>query len=86
MRGGKPRGRPLAHPDLSPDDGSDAPTRFPRFLMKITKAAVSRVVGQMLGSLAFDHFGLLGLPQQPANAMRLGGAALLVIGVVLIRS
>jgi transporter family-2 protein len=54
--------------------------------MKITKAAVSRVVGQMLGSLPFDHFGLLGLPQQPANAMRLGGAALLVIGVVLIRS
>jgi transporter family-2 protein len=42
------------------------------------------VVGQMLGSLAFDHFGLLGLPQQEASPTRLVGAALLVIGVVLI--
>lgn len=43
------------------------------------------VVGQMLGSLAFDHFGLLGVPQHPATLVRLGGAALLVLGVVLIR-
>src|SRR5690242_1244199 len=31
------------------------------------------VVGQMLGSLVFDHFGLLGLPQHPANLTRLAG-------------
>ncbi|MGN6411030.1 MAG: DMT family transporter [Nitrobacter sp.] len=43
------------------------------------------VVGQMVGSIAFDHFGLLGLPQQPANLARLLGAGMLVLGVVLIR-
>jgi len=44
------------------------------------------VVGQMLGSLAFDHFGLLGVPQHPASLARLAGAAFLLLGVVLIRS
>ena len=43
------------------------------------------VVGQMLGSLAFDHFGLLGVPQHPADLTRLAGAAFLLLGVVLIR-
>lgn len=42
-------------------------------------------VGQMIGSLAFDHFGLLGIPQHSANPVRLAGAVLLVLGVVLIR-
>jgi bacterial/archaeal transporter family-2 protein len=42
------------------------------------------VAGQMLGSLAFDHFGLLGVPLHPVNPARLAGAALLVLGVVLI--
>lgn len=42
------------------------------------------VVGQMVGSLAFDHFGLLGLPQQSASPTRLVGAVLLIAGVVLI--
>ena len=44
------------------------------------------VVGQMLGSLVFDQFGLLGLPQHPANPARLAGAAFLILGVVLIRA
>jgi transporter family-2 protein len=44
------------------------------------------VTGQMIGSLAFDHFGLLGVPEHPANLIRLTGAALLVLGVVLIRT
>ncbi|TWA87804.1 transporter family-2 protein [Azospirillum brasilense] len=43
------------------------------------------VVGQMLGSLVFDHVGLLGLPQQPISPTRLAGAASLILGVVLIR-
>ena len=43
------------------------------------------VAGQMLCSLAFDHFGLLGLPVQPASLIRLAGAACLILGVVLIR-
>ncbi len=43
------------------------------------------VVGQMVGSIMFDHFGLLGLQQQPVNLARLLGAGMLVSGVVLIR-
>lgn len=43
------------------------------------------VVGQMVGSIVFDHFGLLGLQQQPANPTRLLGAGMLISGVVLIR-
>jgi transporter family-2 protein len=43
------------------------------------------VLGQMLGALAFDHFALLGVPENPVSPARLAGAALLVAGVVLIR-
>lgn len=43
------------------------------------------VVGQMFGSLAFDHFGVLGLPQHSASLSRFVGAALLIMGVVLVR-
>lgn len=44
------------------------------------------VTGQMLASLVFDHFGLLGLVPQAASAPRVLGAALLVAGVVLMRA
>ena len=43
------------------------------------------VVGQMVGSLAFDHFGLLGVPEQPVSLVRIAGAAFLILGVVLVR-
>ena len=43
------------------------------------------IAGQMLGSIAFDHFGLLGVPVHPVSAVRVIGAALFVGGVVLIR-
>jgi transporter family-2 protein len=43
------------------------------------------IAGQMFGSIAFDHFGLLGVPVHPVSAIRIAGAALLVGGVVLIR-
>jgi transporter family-2 protein len=43
------------------------------------------VLGQMLGALMFDHFALLGVPENPISPARLAGAALLVAGVVLIR-
>jgi transporter family-2 protein len=42
------------------------------------------IVGQMVGSVVLDHFGWLGLRAQPINAWRLGGLALLAIGVVMI--
>jgi transporter family-2 protein len=55
----------------------------PRFGAATVLALI--VVGQMLGSLTFDHFGLLGVPQHPANPIRLAGAAFLIFGVILIR-
>ena len=43
------------------------------------------IAGQMLGSIVFDHFGVLGGPVHPVSVLRVAGAALLVSGVVLIR-
>jgi bacterial/archaeal transporter family-2 protein len=43
------------------------------------------IAGQMLGSLAFDHFGLFGVPQHSVNVFRMLGAVLLIAGVVLVR-
>jgi transporter family-2 protein len=41
--------------------------------------------GQMLVTLLIDHFGWLGVPEKPINLWRVAGAALITIGVVLIR-
>jgi bacterial/archaeal transporter family-2 protein len=43
------------------------------------------VSGQMAASVAFDHFGALGLSEHPIDLSRLIGAVLLVAGVALIR-
>jgi transporter family-2 protein len=43
------------------------------------------VTGQMLASLVFDHFGLFGVPVRTMGLGRLAGAALLILGVILIR-
>jgi transporter family-2 protein len=43
------------------------------------------IAGQMLGSIVFDHFGVLGVPIHPVSVLRVAGAALLVSGVVLTR-
>ena len=43
------------------------------------------VAGQMVISLVFDHYGLLGLPVKQINWQRLLGVAFLIIGVLLIR-
>jgi transporter family-2 protein len=42
------------------------------------------VAGQMAGAMVLDHFGVLGFPARPVNAMRLAGVALVVLGVVLL--
>ena len=55
----------------------------PRFGVATVLALI--VVGQMLGSLTFDHFALLNMSHHPATSTRLAGAAFLIIGVVLIR-
>ena len=43
------------------------------------------VAGQMLSSIALDHFGWIGYPVHPINGFRILGVVLLVGGVVLIR-
>jgi transporter family-2 protein len=43
------------------------------------------VAGQMLTSVTFDHFGLLGLTRHPIGPMRVLGAVMLLAGVMLIR-
>ena len=43
------------------------------------------VVGQMVGSIIVDNFGLFGLQTHPADWSRIFGAALLIAGVYLIR-
>lgn len=42
------------------------------------------VTGQILTSLALDHFGLIGFPRRPVDLTRALGAALLLAGVVLV--
>jgi bacterial/archaeal transporter family-2 protein len=44
------------------------------------------ITGQMLTSVAFDHFGLFGLAQRPIDLYRAGGAVLLILGVLLVRT
>jgi transporter family-2 protein len=43
------------------------------------------VLGQGAMALVIDHYGLFGLRTIPFSATRLGGAVLLVAGVVLLR-
>ncbi len=43
------------------------------------------VAGQMMGSLAFDHFGLFGLPVHLVTLPRITGVLFLLVGAVLIR-
>jgi transporter family-2 protein len=45
----------------------------------------SIVSGQMLASVALDHFGWVGFPQHSATLPRLLGALFIVVGVALIR-
>lgn len=43
------------------------------------------VAGQVLAGLALDHFGAFGVPRHPMNFGRLGGVALVLIGVLMVR-
>lgn len=55
-------------------------------LPKLGSAATFGLIfaGQMLASLVVDHFGLFGLPRNPLDLTRLGGAVLLGAGVLLL--
>ncbi len=41
--------------------------------------------GQMVASLVFDHFGLLSFEENPINVWRVGGIALIALGVFIIQ-
>lgn len=43
------------------------------------------IAGQMLVTLLIDHFGWLGVTEKPINLMRVLGAVLITVGVILIR-
>jgi bacterial/archaeal transporter family-2 protein len=43
------------------------------------------VAGQMLITLIFDHYGILGVPVKAVNLPRLIGVLLVIAGVILIR-
>jgi len=43
------------------------------------------VAGQLLLSLALDHFGVMDVPKQPLNLGRVAGVALVLAGVLLVR-
>jgi len=42
------------------------------------------VAGQLIAALVLDHFGLLGLPEQPATTVRILGLAMVFVGAVLV--
>jgi len=50
-----------------------------------TLFAVS-IAGQMVAAIVLDHFGALGFASHPITVLRIIGVALVVSGVVLIRS
>jgi transporter family-2 protein len=43
------------------------------------------VLGQAVAALVVDHWALLGLAREPVSLSRVGGLALVVAGVVLLR-
>jgi transporter family-2 protein len=43
------------------------------------------IAGQIVMALVLDHVGALGLPRDPVNLVKVGGALLVVAGVVLVR-
>ena len=42
------------------------------------------VAGQMIAALALDHYGWLGFPVRPLDAWRVGGALLVIAGMLLL--
>ena len=43
------------------------------------------IAGQIIMAMWVDHVGALGLPKDPFSAVKLGGALLVVAGVILVR-
>lgn len=43
------------------------------------------IAGQVVTALILDHFGVLGLPKDTVNLTKVVGAALVLVGVILVR-
>lgn len=43
------------------------------------------IAGQLIMSIALDHYGMVGFATHPVNLWRIVGVVLLIIGVILIR-
>ena len=43
------------------------------------------IAGQMVFSLALDHYGLFGVPVQPVNWARIAGVIFIFVGILLIQ-
>jgi transporter family-2 protein len=56
----------------------------PRLGVGLTTCLI--LVGQLITALAIDHFGAFGSPHQAMNLWRLGGLALMVAGVVVVKT
>jgi len=59
-------------------------------IVSVPKIGVGTLTGLVIGgqitlSMLLDHFGLLGLERHPISAGRLAGAALLLLGVFLVK-
>lgn len=55
---------------------------FPR--IGATNALAGFLVGQFIASVAFDHFGWMGVPERPVSIPRVVGVAFLVVGMLLV--
>ncbi|HEV2081693.1 MAG TPA: DMT family transporter [Brevundimonas sp.] len=55
----------------------------PKLGVATSLAAV--VAGQLVLGLIVDHFGLMGVPRQPISLSRLGGTAMVIGGMLLVR-
>ena len=55
----------------------------PRLGVGVTAALI--IVGQLLGAILMDHFGVFGNQQQTINAWRVAGLLLMVSGVIAIK-
>jgi bacterial/archaeal transporter family-2 protein len=52
--------------------------------MSIANILALVVAGQLIVSLVYDHFGLIGVKQSPITLTRLAGSAALILGAYLI--
>lgn len=54
-------------------------------MMGAANYLVALIAGQLIASLAIDHFGLMGLPQISLSPLRIAGFVVLIVGVIMIK-